>query len=251
MEMLDGHGCSEGSDTWRWALDSSGAFTVSSLRTHIDSLMLPEVVISTRWVQFVPIKVNILVWRLGLVRLPTLDNLNCKGVDFNSMLCRMVESIVHVFFVCNIACEVWRGIGIWIGENNFKSQNMGNLYHWIDNNTGDLKKRNVLMVISYTCIWVLWTYRNDVTFLAKKYRKDSILDTIKLFAFNWLCHRNSKVNLDWIKWLTSRLLIISNLKAYLRINMAQVRIGYDSCSISEGWSMSISASGLKTKHKRN
>ncbi|KAL4559296.1 hypothetical protein LXL04_031434 [Taraxacum kok-saghyz] len=59
------------------------------------------------------------------------------------------------------------------------------------------------MVISYTCIWVLWTYQNDVTFLAKKYRKYTIIDTIKLFAFNWLCHRNSKVNLDWIGRLTN------------------------------------------------
>ena len=110
--------------------------------------MLHEGVIATRWVRFVPIKVNILVWRLGLGRLPTLDNLDRKGVDLNSILCPsctgMVESIVHVFFVCNVACEVWRGIGIWIGDSNLKPQNIGDLYHWIDNNTGDLKKTSVV-----------------------------------------------------------------------------------------------------------
>ena len=204
MEMFDGYVCSEGQDTWRWGLDPSGVFTVSSLRSHIDSLMLPEGVSATRWLRFVPIKVNVLVWRLGLGRLPTRDNLVRKGVDLNSMLCPscsgVVESIAHVFFECDVANEVWRGVGIWIGDTTFQPHNMGDIYNRIDN-TGDLKKKTTLMVISYTSFWVIWTYRNDVTFQSKKYRKYTIIDTIKLFAFNWFCHRNSKDKLDWIGWL--------------------------------------------------
>ena len=180
--------------------------TVSSLRCHIDALMLAEVVTTMRWLRFVPIKVNSLVWRLSLGRLPTLDNLDRKGVDMNSMLCPscsgVVESIGHVFFECVIATEVWRGVGFWIGDRSFQPHNMGEIYSWIDN-SGDFKRRNALLVISYTSIWVLWTYRSDVAFQAKKYRKDTIIDTIKLFAFNLFCHRNNNVKLDWIGWLTN------------------------------------------------
>ena len=78
MEVLADCRCSDEPDVWRWNLDPAGTFTVRSLRSHIDSLQLPEVDIVTRWIRLVPIKVNILVWRLGLNRLPTLDNLDRK-----------------------------------------------------------------------------------------------------------------------------------------------------------------------------
>ena len=126
-------------------------------------------------------------------------------MDLDSLLCNyctaIMESTAHVFFQCNVACAVWRGIGLWIGDCSFQPTNMVDLYTWIDNKTGDLKKRSALLAISYTSIWVLWTYRNDVAFQSNKYRKDTILEIIKLYAFNWLCSKNSNNKIDWIVWL--------------------------------------------------
>nr|GFA85978.1 RNA-directed DNA polymerase, eukaryota, reverse transcriptase zinc-binding domain protein [Tanacetum cinerariifolium] len=44
---------------WMWALESLGEFTVSSVRKHIDDKLIPGVGSKTRWIKYVPIKVNV------------------------------------------------------------------------------------------------------------------------------------------------------------------------------------------------
>ncbi|GJR52503.1 hypothetical protein Tco_1403024 [Tanacetum coccineum] len=50
-------------DAWKWALNSKG-FNVASARIHIDEHTLVGGFTSTRWTRCVPIKVNVLIWRL-------------------------------------------------------------------------------------------------------------------------------------------------------------------------------------------
>nr|GEV46525.1 hypothetical protein [Tanacetum cinerariifolium] len=47
------------SDRWIWALESSRDFSVASVRKVIDDKSLPEVDSKTRWIKYVPIKVNV------------------------------------------------------------------------------------------------------------------------------------------------------------------------------------------------
>nr|GEY24798.1 RNA-directed DNA polymerase, eukaryota, reverse transcriptase zinc-binding domain protein [Tanacetum cinerariifolium] len=58
-------------DRWTWALENSGEFTVSSVRKHIDDKLIPEVGSKTRWIKYVPIKVNVNAWKVKLDALPT------------------------------------------------------------------------------------------------------------------------------------------------------------------------------------
>nr|GFB04108.1 RNA-directed DNA polymerase, eukaryota, reverse transcriptase zinc-binding domain protein [Tanacetum cinerariifolium] len=46
-------------DTWVWSLEGSGEFFVASVRRLIDERWLLEVSIETRWINVVPIKVNV------------------------------------------------------------------------------------------------------------------------------------------------------------------------------------------------
>nr|GEY54659.1 RNA-directed DNA polymerase, eukaryota [Tanacetum cinerariifolium] len=50
-------------DRWTWELENSGEFTVSSL--------IPGVGSKTRWIKYVPIKVNVNAWKVKLDALPT------------------------------------------------------------------------------------------------------------------------------------------------------------------------------------
>ncbi|GKA62795.1 hypothetical protein Tco_0762314 [Tanacetum coccineum] len=61
------------------SLQSSEDFTVGSIRKLIDEFTLSEVYSSTRWIKAVPIKVNILAWKIKLDNLPT--RLNISRVD--------------------------------------------------------------------------------------------------------------------------------------------------------------------------
>ncbi|GJZ62658.1 hypothetical protein Tco_0618795 [Tanacetum coccineum] len=52
-------------DRWVWNLESSGEFSVASIRRLIDEMRFSNIGDTTRWVKYVPIKVNILAWNYG------------------------------------------------------------------------------------------------------------------------------------------------------------------------------------------
>ncbi|GKE76004.1 hypothetical protein Tco_1542124 [Tanacetum coccineum] len=53
-------------DRWIWSLDSSGEFSIKSTRLFIDDHLLLAVGAPTRWVSEVPIKINIMAWKVSL-----------------------------------------------------------------------------------------------------------------------------------------------------------------------------------------
>ncbi|GKB92522.1 RNA-directed DNA polymerase, eukaryota, reverse transcriptase zinc-binding domain protein, partial [Tanacetum coccineum] len=63
-------------DRWSWSLSGSGDFSVASVRKLIDDKTLPKVSSKFRWNKAVPIKVNILAWKVKLDCLPTRINIS-------------------------------------------------------------------------------------------------------------------------------------------------------------------------------
>nr|GFC09667.1 RNA-directed DNA polymerase, eukaryota, reverse transcriptase zinc-binding domain protein [Tanacetum cinerariifolium] len=65
----------------------------------------------------VPIKVNILAWKVRLNGLPSRVNISRRGIDINSILChiceRDVESVSHVFFSCYVAKDNFKKVCRW------------------------------------------------------------------------------------------------------------------------------------------
>nr|GEX09628.1 RNA-directed DNA polymerase, eukaryota, reverse transcriptase zinc-binding domain protein [Tanacetum cinerariifolium] len=105
------------SDRWAWSLESSGEFFVASVRKVIDEKWLSNVTTVTRWIKCVPIKVNILAWKIKIDALPTKLNISRQGIDIDSILCPIcdcgVESFSHLFFSCSLARQVARKISLW------------------------------------------------------------------------------------------------------------------------------------------
>ncbi|GJX59093.1 RNA-directed DNA polymerase, eukaryota [Tanacetum coccineum] len=62
---------SPSSDRWSCDLNGEGMFRVKDIRSVLDDLFLPSSNEVTRWVKYVPIKVNVFAWRARLDRLPT------------------------------------------------------------------------------------------------------------------------------------------------------------------------------------
>ncbi|GJR02887.1 RNA-directed DNA polymerase, eukaryota [Tanacetum coccineum] len=102
---------------WFWSLESSGVFTVASIRRCIDDKMLPGVSSKTRWVKFIPIKVNVLAWKISQDGLSTRLNLSRKGLDIQSIMypiCGVkVKSTNRIFFGSSMVRELCRMIVSW------------------------------------------------------------------------------------------------------------------------------------------
>nr|GEX00457.1 RNA-directed DNA polymerase, eukaryota [Tanacetum cinerariifolium] len=104
-------------DRWICDLNGDGVFRVKDVHTILDDIFLPFVADATRWVKYIPIKINVFVWRASLDRLPTRSNLVRREVVLDSSLCLLCglvpEDIHHVLFRCDTAKLVFRRICRW------------------------------------------------------------------------------------------------------------------------------------------
>ncbi|GKA13747.1 RNA-directed DNA polymerase, eukaryota [Tanacetum coccineum] len=100
-----------------WNLESSGDFSVSSIRKVIDEKRFPSVCSKTRWVKYVSIKVNVLAWKIKIDALLTRFNISHRGIDIHSILCPVcdggVESLEHLFFRCHLSKQIARKVSLW------------------------------------------------------------------------------------------------------------------------------------------
>nr|GEY32162.1 RNA-directed DNA polymerase, eukaryota [Tanacetum cinerariifolium]GEY36738.1 RNA-directed DNA polymerase, eukaryota [Tanacetum cinerariifolium] len=65
-------------DSWQWSLDMSKGFSVASVRQLVDSHILVTGNEATRWNRSLPIKFNVILWRLKL-KLPSRVNLDRRA----------------------------------------------------------------------------------------------------------------------------------------------------------------------------
>ncbi|GJT16467.1 RNA-directed DNA polymerase, eukaryota, reverse transcriptase zinc-binding domain protein, partial [Tanacetum coccineum] len=105
------------SDRWLWSQNASGEFTVCSVRNLIDGFTLPSLESPTRWINLVPINLNVNAWRVRHDYLPTRLNLSIRGLDIPSILCPLcntaTESTSHIFFFCHLARQVMIKVCRW------------------------------------------------------------------------------------------------------------------------------------------
>ncbi|XP_076931221.1 uncharacterized protein LOC143596301 [Bidens hawaiensis] len=118
ISLLDSVSLSDSDDKWIWDVDSDDTFSVKGVRTYLDRHELPEGTIPTRWNNFVPRKVNIMIRRLLLDLISTRFNLSRKDVDIPSILCPIClksgEVLDHIFGGCHPASKIWNAIGRWL-----------------------------------------------------------------------------------------------------------------------------------------
>lgn len=158
---------------------------------------------------FVPIKVNVLLWRVVYNKLPTRQNLVDRNVDIPSFLCQScsleVEDCKHVFVDCEVASQVWIKVVKWLDLPFPLIINVTELLYWVDTvSLPDLKKK-VLEVIVLTTIWMILQYRNNV-FRSPAMKRSGIFESIRIHSFNWFINRCNKSSITWILWLQNSLI---------------------------------------------
>nr|GEX84821.1 RNA-directed DNA polymerase, eukaryota [Tanacetum cinerariifolium] len=104
-------------DRWRWSFSGDGEFSIASVRNLIDDRTLAKVGTKTRWIKYVPIKVNILAWRIKLNNLLSRLNLSRRGLDLDTIFCPSCNSIVeysnHIFFGFPMVKDLYKFLARW------------------------------------------------------------------------------------------------------------------------------------------
>nr|GEW01059.1 RNA-directed DNA polymerase, eukaryota [Tanacetum cinerariifolium] len=97
------------SDRWCWYLEGSQEFSVKSSHILIDNTILPKAEVPTRWLRFVPIKVNVHAWRVCLDKFPTRANLSLRGMDIPSIACPLsLQKSIPLWEFSTKACSFIR-----------------------------------------------------------------------------------------------------------------------------------------------
>ncbi|GJV66080.1 RNA-directed DNA polymerase, eukaryota, reverse transcriptase zinc-binding domain protein [Tanacetum coccineum] len=125
------------SDRWKWDLESSGDFSVASVRKIIDDKSLSDVDSKTRWIKYVPIKVNVHAWKVKTDSLPTRFNVSRRGIDIDSIMCAIcdngVETSRHLFFYCCMVKQIVRKITRWWDVPYVEVESYEDWYNWLVN----------------------------------------------------------------------------------------------------------------------
>nr|GEX18796.1 RNA-directed DNA polymerase, eukaryota [Tanacetum cinerariifolium] len=84
LDLLQLQVMSNVDDRWVWDLNGEWVFRVKDARDFLDECFLPKDDTATRWVKYIPIKVNIFAWKLYLDGIPTRSNLVRRGVQMRA-----------------------------------------------------------------------------------------------------------------------------------------------------------------------
>nr|GEX40465.1 RNA-directed DNA polymerase, eukaryota [Tanacetum cinerariifolium] len=195
VSMLDEVSLSSSSDRWYCDFNGDGAFRVKEIRSNLDDIFLPSSNVFTRWVRYVPIKINIFTWCARLDRLPTIGNLINRGVSLDSPLCPicglMLEDSQHLFFRCDMAKCIFQRICRWWNLQWVDAQSFDDWLSWFKSVRMPRKPKDFLEGVFYTSWWHIWNFRNRLIFDASPPRRSIIFDDIVSSSFNWCVNRES------------------------------------------------------------
>ncbi|GJY53042.1 RNA-directed DNA polymerase, eukaryota [Tanacetum coccineum] len=191
-------------DRWFWDLNGNGVFCVKDVRKLLDESFLPKEVIATRWIKFVPIKINVFAWKVSLDRLPTRVNLIHRGIYVSSLSCPICsshsEDTSHLLFSCTMAADVTRLVCRWWDLVWSPLGSYSEWLSWFNSIRLGSNLKSMLEGVFFVTWWCLWNFRNRLLFAAQKPRKDVIFDDIVARSFSW-CNARCRSSFSWDSWL--------------------------------------------------
>ncbi|GJW90119.1 RNA-directed DNA polymerase, eukaryota, partial [Tanacetum coccineum] len=197
-------------DRWVWDLNGEGVFRVKDVRILLDECFLPKAPTATRWVKYVPIKINVFAWKVFLDRLPTRSNLQHRGVLVSDLLCPLCSSAQedssHLFFSCRLATDIVRLVCRWWNLSWTPFGSYVDWLNWFNSIRLSSKVKDLLEGVLYITWWSVWMFRNQLLFSSKAPRKDVIFDDIVSRSFTW-CISRCNCTFSWDSWLQHPYLI--------------------------------------------
>ncbi|GJU53603.1 RNA-directed DNA polymerase, eukaryota [Tanacetum coccineum] len=153
-------------DRWVWDLNGEGVFCVKDVRNLLDDCFLPKAPTATRWVKYVPIKLNVFAWKVHLDRLPTRVNLQHRGVLVSDpscpICCSEYEDSAHLFFSCRLVTDIVKLVCRWWNLDWSPLGSYSDWLLWFNSIRLSSKVKDLLEGVFYITWWSIWMFRNQV-----------------------------------------------------------------------------------------
>ncbi|GKD48854.1 RNA-directed DNA polymerase, eukaryota, partial [Tanacetum coccineum] len=165
--------------------------------------------IETRWVRFVPIKVNIFIWRARQDCLPTRVNLVRRGINVDSCVCPICSSgedeINHILFRCDLAQQVLRRICRWWELDPSYWITFQEWYAWFSSIRFSSKSKSLLEGTFFVAWWHIWRIRNRIIFEGVLPRRSEIYLSLKqtlrsISSLSLMLPPGHKLHMNVLSW---------------------------------------------------
>ncbi|XP_058783412.1 uncharacterized protein LOC131658095 [Vicia villosa] len=144
------------------------------------------------WSSEVPFNIKGFVWKCFLNRLPTKDQLVCRGIplsnpDLSCVFCAGAEeSLLHILFGCPVSRLVWNNIALWTGLDPVMEENpWKNFLEWGVLASSKRVKRRKEGLIWMAVVMGIWLRRNEIVFNKGSCNVNDITWEIKLKVWRW------------------------------------------------------------------
>jgi hypothetical protein len=141
---------------------------------------------------WVPLKVNLFVWRLFKNRLPTKDNLYRRNAIGESQLmcaalCGDIEDRDHLFFRCDVYGRIWLLVSNWLGIDSVFNGNISTHSAQFRGIGGFSNNSRIAFTIIWIAVlFVVWKDRNNRIFNNKFDQLAALAEKVKLQTYWWL-----------------------------------------------------------------
>lgn len=183
-DILTSFAVNEEADYPRWVWEKSGRFSVKSTYNKLCSNEsgVPYTMI---WKAKIPLKIKIWMWLIEHNAILTKDNLSRRNWvgDSKCAFCNGDETILHLFFGCDMAKYVWSLVAFVIGADN-RPSSFDQYWVWIDRRLGT-RKQFFMVGLAAIC-WAIWKARNAFCFEKKLTRLPTeIICSVSSFVTYW------------------------------------------------------------------
>ncbi|KAI3761910.1 hypothetical protein L1987_52333 [Smallanthus sonchifolius] len=203
--MLGSVSLSESRDKWSWGIDEGGEFTVSNVKKLLreDRDIHREHVMN--WESWVPLKVNLHMWRAEMDRVPTRLELVRRRINIPDVSCVLCntdpESSMHTFTGCGFTYGVWSFVEKWCRLDPIIAFDVKDLLLLPDSVRGPKWAKKIIRGIIMTSCWAVWRARNDKAFEGVIPKVNEVFATIKSLSFLWLRSRSKFKTIQWKDWM--------------------------------------------------
>ncbi|GKC84067.1 leucine-rich repeat-containing protein, partial [Tanacetum coccineum] len=138
----------------------------------------------------VPIKINVLAWKIKTDALPTRFNISRRGIDIQDMSCPIcdnaIESTDHLFFRCGLVRDIANKVLSWWNLDHANLNSYAEWKSWLVSIRMDSKLKKMFEGVWYSIWWYVWIYRNKLLFDERKPSKSMLIDNVIASSFYWL-----------------------------------------------------------------
>ncbi|XP_057790812.1 uncharacterized protein LOC131007917 [Salvia miltiorrhiza] len=200
-------------DCWRWKHTPNGLFSVNSAYKAFrqarseNGTNCEQMDFKKLWKAPAPHKMKTTAWRILKGRMATCDNLirrNILAANSNSdcILCKsQLEDLNHLFFSCQITCDLWKEILSWIGIQT-TMQRMAKENFLAFSNLGDKVDFHFMACVWICVVWCIWKARNDCIFSKASWNISKVVTEIKIRTWSWTqVYKQMPQSLDLKSWM--------------------------------------------------